>query len=345
MKYLIYGIKGMAIGIANAIPGVSGGTIALIVGIYKKMMDSIGNFFRKIKNKETRKDTILFLGAILVGAAVGVYLFAKLMTAISKAGYTQPLYFFFAGLIAGSIPYIIKINKDMKINIKRAGVFVLGFGLVISLILLSIGRQNANSAGDQIIIGYEETGHYETITITPSGETNAEFVTNGSEHETYQVWIEDDMIPIYEEVKPEQSTGYLIWLAICGFLAAGSMIVPGFSGSALLVALGEYENILYFVDQFSITPLIFVAAGAGVGIFLFAKLIAFFLKKYPSGTYYFILGLIFASFYQIWLKVNESGFSYDGLMLTFSFLGLAGGFVIAFLLGKFDLRKNAVTKQ
>lgn len=315
MKYIIYGIKGIAIGIANAIPGVSGGTIALIVGIYKKLMDSIGKFFKMIKDKETRKDTLLFLGAIVIGAGAGVYLFAKLMTALTRAGYTQPLYFFFGGLIIGSVPYIIKINKDMKLNAKRVGVFLLGFALVIGLIVISMNREKTNDPAPAVV--------YETGTVE-----NVDEITN---------IIEDTSTPAEDE---NTGPGYLVWLAVCGFLAAGSMIVPGFSGSALLVALGEYENILYFVDQLQITPLIFVAGGAALGIFLFAKLIAFLLEKYTSGTYYFILGLIFASFYQIWLKVNEGGFSYDIGMLLISFIGLGGGFAIAYFLGRYDLKKN-----
>jgi putative membrane protein len=126
---------------------------------------------------------------------------------------------------------------------------------------------------------------------------------------------------------------YGLWLLVCGFLAAGSMVLPGFSGSALLISLGEYNNILQFVDQRMIVPVALVALGAIPGVVFFAKIINRFLTKYPSDTYYFILGLITASIVQIFNEISDT-IILSGSTLLISILTFFIGIVISYFLSK-----------
>jgi putative membrane protein len=99
--------------------------------------------------------------------------------------------------------------------------------------------------------------------------------------------------------------GYSIWLAICGLLAAGSMLLPGFSGSALLVSLGEYENIIGFVDERIIIPIGIIGIGAVLGILYCSKLISKLMKKYPIQMIYVIVALMVTSIYKLFSEISS----------------------------------------
>ena len=114
-------IGGIAIGIANVIPGVSGGTMMVILGIFNRMMDAISGVFKK--ENSHRKDDIIFILQVLVGAAIGIIGFAKILEVLFEYYPTQTIYWFI-GLIAFSIPLFIK-NEILKqktiLNVKKYG--------------------------------------------------------------------------------------------------------------------------------------------------------------------------------------------------------------------------------
>jgi putative membrane protein len=96
------------------------------------------------------------------------------------------------------------------------------------------------------------------------------------------------------------NSSYAIKLILAGSLAGGAMVIPGISGSLLLVMLGEYYNILGFVNNRMILPISLVGIGAIIGIVGFAKIIDKLLKSHKDNTLYFIIGLIVASLLEIW---------------------------------------------
>ena len=96
-------------------------------------------------------------------------------------------------------------------------------------------------------------------------------------------------------LRTEFSLSYYFKLFLCGIVGAGAMIIPGISGSMLLLILGEYYNILSFINGIKIMPLIFVGIGIILGIVLCSKLISYLFEHYRNGTIYFILGLILSS--------------------------------------------------
>lgn len=279
MKSLYLILKGMTIGIANVIPGVSGGTFAFIFGIYDKLTEAIGNFFTDSKR---RKEYFFFLVQVIGGAVLGILLFAKLLGFLLEYNQIsrQITYAFFIGLIGGSIPFIVKSHHDMKPNFKRILILLVGMILIIFTIVF-----NQDKGGV----------------------------------------VTDHTNPLR-----------LIWLFLCGLFSGGSMIVPGFSGSALLVSLGEYETVVttYLGDiKTFIVPIIVFSFGAASGIVVFAKIVEVCFKKFKSSTLYFILGLIIASLIQIVTKTS-TGFETGVLALLGVTSALAVGFFLAFLTSK-----------
>lgn len=107
--------------------------------------------------------------------------------------------------------------------------------------------------------------------------------------------------------------GYLLKLFICGVVAAGAMIIPGISGSLLLMMLGEYYNVVYLISSLAsslkeksftiLSPLIILAIGIGVGLVAFSKAINYLLKNHKEFTLFFIEGIITFSIIQMWLSI------------------------------------------
>ena len=106
---------------------------------------------------------------------------------------------------------------------------------------------------------------------------------------------------------------YLIKLFLCGVVAAGAMIIPGISGSLLLMMLGEYYNVVYLISSLASSlkeksftifiPLIVLALGVGVGLVAFSKAINYLLKNHREFTLFFIEGIITFSIIQMWLSI------------------------------------------
>jgi len=267
--------KGGAIGVANIIPGVSGGTLAVVLGVYDRLIESIARFF---ESPEKRKDYILFLAKILFGAGTAVLLLARVMDFLLTHHFHLTM-FAFMGLILGGMPSIWTSHGDMKVRTVRILAFVVGMIVVLGLSLLGTGAE-------------------ETVAADPSGMS-----VSG--------W-----------------QGYSM-LLIAGFLAGGAMIVPGVSGSFILVLMGQYAVIIAAIKGLSAAPLAFVAAGAAAGILVFSKIIEVCLDKAPAVTYYFILGLITASFYKIFPGMPET--TPAALFGAAAFLGGAG---VSYLMSK-----------
>jgi putative membrane protein len=243
METFILILKGSVIGIANIIPGVSGGTMAVVLGIYEYLIEAIGNFFVK---KEKRKEYFLFLLKVLSGAGAAILLFSWIMDYLLTY-YKIYTYLFFIGLIVGSIPSIYKAHSDMKLNFGSVLTFILAAAVILVIFFLSPEKPQAMRA-------------------------TAESAFNVKQG---------------------------LFLILSGILSGGSMIMPGISGSFILVLLGQYHYIIRAVKNLDFFPLFFLGIGIAVGIWSFAKMIDFLLKRYPKETFYFILGLVVASMVPI----------------------------------------------
>lgn len=267
-------IGGIAIGIANVIPGVSGGTMMVILGIFNRMMEAISGIFKRVN--PNRKDDIIFIFQVLVGAAIGIVGFAKILEILFEYYPTQTIYWFI-GLIAFSIPLFVK--GEMKGEKLAIVPFICGLAIIFGLEFLNPGEGN-------------------TV-------VNPDF--------------------------PPLSSGLFIKMVFIGAISGATMIMPGVSGSMVLLILGEYylfKSYLAHVTSFSldvIMPLGFMAIGIAFGIVVSAKLCQYFTRTHKAGFLSLILGLIIASS----LVLIPFDVSYDfNLILTSLLAALFGGIIV-----------------
>lgn len=266
MENILNILKGVVIGVSNVIPGVSGGTMAVVLGIYDKIISAVNNFF-----KDWRKD-IIFLIELAIGAVLGIVLFSKLITNLLQ-NYGEPTNFFFIGLILGSFPMLYKRATKDKVKSKNY------IWLFITLALM---------------IAISFFGKTEVTSISMVSITVKSFIT----------------------------------LFFAGFIAAATMILPGVSGSLVLLILGLYTTLTNAVSTFNIPLLIPVGLGVIVGLLATTKLIESLLNKYPQPTYLAICGLILGSIFPVY-----PGFTF-GLTGAISIGTFIIGFVLTYILGK-----------
>lgn len=288
-------IKGIFIGIANIIPGVSGGTMAVSLGIYDKLIASISNLM-----KDWKKSVSVLL-PIFLGCAIGIIGFTYAIEYLLLS-HTFVTCMTFVGLILGGIPILIRaLRSELRKTSRGVGIGgVLAFLILFAFaILLPVLNSN------------EE--YLKTLTATP---------------------------------------GMMILLLFIGTIASATMVVPGVSGSMVLMILGYYYGIIDSIKEFlnalktfdipALTDgfLILFPFGIGVilGIFLIAKLITFLFKQYGVQTYCAILGLIAASPFAIFY--NTGAFhQLTSLTIGTVMLGLilaVTGAVITYILGEKD---------
>ncbi len=128
-KALLNVIQGMAIGIANIIPGVSGGTVAVLIGIYEKLINAISNL---TSNTQERLGSFIYLAKIAAGAAISILLFTRAIEA-AFANFPIPTTLFFIGLVLGSIPVLILLSGKRLPSLPASIAFVLAAGTVIAI--------------------------------------------------------------------------------------------------------------------------------------------------------------------------------------------------------------------
>ncbi len=258
MKIIQDIIRGMVIGLANIIPGVSGGTMMVSMGIYDTIIGCINSLFKDFKR------CIKTLWPYLVGMVVGILGLAKLITYL-LANFPLQTNLAFIGLIFGSLPVILSKIRGKKKGAAGAVAFVLAFLLVVGLQILGEG--------------------------------------NGS------------------DVTLTFSFGQMIILFIMGMIASATMVIPGVSGSMMLMLLGYYNPIVGTVSRMVDALLAFnmgeilsccgilipFGLGVVVGIFAIAKLIEVLLNRFPGVTYCGILGLVAASPVAILMAMSFTG--------------------------------------
>ncbi|MFW6366052.1 MAG: DUF368 domain-containing protein [Spirochaetota bacterium] len=278
MNTVIMFIRGIVIGVANLIPGVSGGTMALILGIYERMISALHNislstvtsFFGLLRfSKESRKRfademqkiDFVFLLTVFMGAATAAALFVKLMVHVLST-YHDPTYGFFFGLV---LPSVYVPFREVK-NRSRA-VYV----CAVLAALLVIGSDSIVSDRDVIA---KEQARYEL-------ELREQSADSGAVRATFTVY-----------------GGVL--LAASGALAVSAMILPGISGSFVLLLLGQYFVLLEAVSEINIPYLALFMAGVVAGLLLFTRFLHFLLKKFHDTTMGFLTGLVAGSLWIIW---------------------------------------------
>lgn len=275
-------LKGMVMGIANIIPGVSGGTMAVSMGIYDKLIHSVTHLFKDFK------ESMKFLIPMFLGIGIAL---VGLSFIIEPAFEHFPLQTncLFIGLIVGGLPAVCKKVKGKGIKVSYIIPFLVFFAIVVGMAAMG---ETEGAAADL----------------------------------SFNIWS-------------------VIKLFVVGIIASATMVIPGVSGSMMLLLMGYYNPVVAAIKNF-VTSLaafdvpgilegcgILVPMGIGivVGIFAIAKLIEIIFEKFPVQAYWAIIGLIVASPFAIFL-VGETG-TITVLSVLVSVVTFAIGFVVAMKLG------------
>ncbi|ACH93687.1 undecaprenyl phosphate translocase family protein [Borrelia duttonii] len=276
-------IKGLLIGIANIIPGISGGTIALITGIYYNIIYSSTNL---VKLKRV-KESITFLGKLSLGILTSTTIFAKILKKYILDNATKEMYLniFFIGLILGSIFTLkkeINTNSTFNINTKINKYLLFISGLLTILFLLILKHHNVS------------------LNLT----TNQD----------------------------KTSIQYYLLLACSGIIGGSAMILPGISGSLILLSLGTYKEIINIIAQIKIIPCIifstFTIIGIGITIIIIKKTI----EKYLIDFLYLSIGLISGTIIQMTFLTTKLQIKLSLQIYVFSIILFIGGIYINNLL-------------
>lgn len=249
-------IKGIGMGAADVIPGVSGGTIAFLTGIYQELLDSIksvdlkaikllftfriGKFWKKINGN--------FLFSLILGILISFFSLAKLMTYLMEH-HPIPLWSFFFGLIIASAVLIL---RDIKWYLPKYLIpLVIGTAIGAAICLLS----------------------------------------------------------------PAETPDQLWFIFLCGAIAICAMILPGISGSFILLLLGKYTYMLNALTELDIVLILTFVAGAVIGIVSFSHFLSWLLKKYHTMTISLLAGIMIGSLLKVWpwQVILESGVSRPAL--------------------------------
>lgn len=268
-----YFIQGGLIGIGNIIPGVSGATVALILGIFKRLMQAINavevktvlslfKIFSKDKSEffdEMKRIDFVFLATVAVGALSFIYIFSFAMSYLLNTHH-DATYSFFFGLILASVLMPIQLIKE-----KVWYGWLLTLLAIFFVVFLSMG-----------ITEEEQVNNYVTKKQMSQGVTAVEYD--------------------YSQL------GYYF---AAGAISISAMILPGISGSFVLLLMGSYFDILAAIKQLQIPILASFGAGCFLGLILFARLLQYFLDRYESQIMFFLTGLILGSLYTIWPFKNK----------------------------------------
>lgn len=256
MSIFIEIIKGMIIGIANIIPGLSGGTIAVSMGIYEKLIHTINNIFK------TPLKCIKEIWTYIVGIGLGIVVAVFGITYLFEVS-PVPTAMLFVGLILGAIPTIGGKIDEKNISKRDIITFVIFLAIIISIPFLKSGVVNIN----------------------------------------------------------EESIATYLIVFFLGIIAAATMVIPGVSGSMILMAFGYYEYIMATISEFikafvsfefaAVWDKLLILAPFGIGVLIgiiaIAKLIEWLLKNHERTVYWGILGLLVASPFPIIIKLDMSG--------------------------------------
>ena len=277
-------LRGIVIGVANIIPGVSGGTMMVSMGVYDTLIHCITHLFKEFKK------SIKTLLPYAVGMLVGILALASLIH-WGLENYSLPTNTLFIGLILGGLGPLLKKIDRKKIGPAAVIAFIALFALIIWM-----GFQNKDSI------------------------QNADTI--------------------------EMNLGQVLLMVVIGVIASGTMIIPGVSGSLVLMLLGYYKAVTGALKTFASALVHFDFAAMGqpllmllpfvigifLGIFGVAKLIEWLTDRYPTATYCGVLGLVVVSPLSLLLQTSFQGVTV--WLVVISVITFVLGFLAAYLLDR-----------
>ncbi len=293
-------LGGFLMALADSVPGVSGGTVAFILGLYDDFINSLNNIISK--DKEKRKAAILFLLKLGIGWVVGMASAAIVITSIFES-HIYAISSLFIGFVLFAIPLIVIEEKEtFKGKYQNILFAILGIALVVGITYFS-----------------NHTFLKGTIDLSISG----------------------------------LNPGLCIYLFVAAMCAISAMVLPGISGSTLMLVFGIYQPIMIAIKGFLTMDLSYTLAlvifslGMLAGIFTVVKALRYGLKRHRSAIMYLIVGMMLGSFYAIIMGPSAISNPVEPLSWqTFRFVFfIAGGIIILGLQAlKQVLEKNAADR-
>lgn len=278
MSYIINAFRGFCMALADSVPGVSGGTIAFILGFYDKFINSLDKLV--YGNKGEKKESLKFLIKLGIGWIIGMGSAILVLTKLFESNIYE-VSSLFLGMIILSIPLIIKTEKECL-----KGKYYNLFFVIIGILVVSLITYFNPMSGEERVINI----------------SNLNF-------------------------------GLGIYIFISAMFAISAMVLPGISGSTLLLIFGLYIPILSALKEvmklhFNYLPAVIIfGIGVLVGIILIIKLVKIALEKYRSQTVYCIIGLMIGSLYAIvmgptTLEVPHKHLSFETFNILFFIIGI-----------------------
>lgn len=261
--------RGIMMGASDVIPGVSGGTIAVLLGIYDRLIAAINGFLSKDWKKQ-----LGFLVPLGIGVATAILLLSHVIEWLFEH-YPGPTQFFFLGLIIGVLPYLFR-KAEARSTFKGRHILLLAIGIII------VGSMFFLNADEGAIITQLNTTTY-------------------------------------------------ILLFISGFIASSAMILPGISGSFMLLILGVYPTVIGAISNFQLDIIVVTGIGIVIGIVVMSKIINYFLTHHKTATFAVIIGMVIGSVFVVFPGWPET----PALVLT-SIVSFAGGLFVAYILGRVE---------
>ena len=271
--YLILFFKGVFMGIADAMPGISGGTIALLVGIYEELVNTISRLNLRIIsefkirdfNSFWKKINGNFLITLILGISISLISFVKVSASLLE-NYPLFVWSFFLGLIFATIYVIFKlINKWYLTN------FIILFFCIF-----------------------------------------------------FSVYISSFTVDVTNEIS-------LLYIFMSGIIASSAMILPGISGSLVLVILGVYTYMIKSLDNLELVVIFTFIFGSLIGLLSFSKILKYLFKNYRDLTYTMMLGLVIGSIEKAWPWNKELAVEISNLNMFFSISLVIFGLIIVLL--------------
>lgn len=259
--------RGFLMGICEIIPGVSSGTMALLLGIYEQFLGAIGHIVSKHYKK-----SIIYLLPLVIGMGTAILTMSSLMDYLLTQ-YTIPTHWFFIGMVLGVIPMMFSIS-NYKVEFKSIHYILMGLAIILLYWLSTMGESGTS---------------IESIDI---------------------------------------SLLMLIGLFFSGMLASAVMLLPGISGSLVLLIIGAYPIIMRAISEFTslnfeVLPVL-IATGLGIvsGLLLAGRGIQFLLRNYTYIMYAIIIGLLFGSVFPIYPGLPDTASIWAASIVSLS-AGLA----------------------
>jgi len=269
---------GFLIGACLLIPGMSAGTVIILLGIYGALIGHLNGFYR---SRENFIKAFVFLTPLAIGGTLGAWLASGILLELIER-FSLPLFALFAGLIAGVIPFIFKSTCEDKLKWWYAIPIIIAGAIIIALALLNAP----------------------------------------------EIDVQD------------LDVGVAVLVFVAGAVTAASVIIPGISGSFILILMGLYTTLLTAIDTINIPVIAIFITGLPVGLLAASKGIGYFLKNFRVVTYLTIVGFLLGSVVAVFIipETYQSATNTVGIVCAVALFVV--GFISTLIMSKFRKDKN-----